>query len=414
MSDYPAMSQLAHSPSPSHCDSGPQCCRVLLTRPCLTAWIRRPFANMALLEDTAFDSSTKKDLLRLNEVLHHCDAENLGIYALRRSPSIDSFYAKSLSRLVGTAEVFDDTIYEQEVLNSAIPADELYEDLKEKAQLIGVPVTHLPYKRPGKEQIILGLTEKRTSEHKMPSEPYLMYPPPPVPPKSPRLSSSDRPKSSRSFKAPSFVSRKAMSFQSTNKGMQGAAMLIPSPELDLKTIQPSSSVSSFFSNASHVSSVPSTASKRNRFRDFFRGPARRTSYQTVETARSLASNRDDILSISTEATLVPSASVADFSLESSPTSVRSSTSSSIDMPAVPLGHRRKLERALKSPEFVQLRKDCQLEADRFSDFIAQQRAALPLIYGRNRLYLIERRETEISNLEEKVSRTSARLTHLQS
>ena len=338
--------------------------------------------------DARLDSETAADLLKLNQILEYCDSTTIGALALRRSPSVRNNYAQALSQLDRVTLVFDSKLYQGRVLLGLESEDGLYEELLLRAKALGVPDSQPPvpeFKEQPRTQADAVVGTAIMEDDTTPTTPE-----PPLP----------------GVRSPN-IDTPLTRFSSPDKMLRGIAALVPSSASLSRSPNPSSSVSSFLSGNSHASSLSSK--RQNTRRDslmqyFRRDTSRRGTPSLVGTPRSFsqASRRteaDSLYSVETRLGY----SLQSSCMQSPPTSIRSSISSSLEVhQPFSFRERRALDAPLKTQRFLDLQQKCVAEAQRFLTFSDHQRSALPLIFGRNRLYMSERREVDIKKLKQKV------------
>ncbi|TID16957.1 hypothetical protein E6O75_ATG09723 [Venturia nashicola] len=340
---------------------------------------------MALSQMTTFEPSAA-ELINLRKILDRCKVPDVGEFALLPELAVDQHYCFALDRFETTSRVFDKSYYEEEVLSVVMDEEKLDEILRNDAKAKGVPESHFPPRR------------RRAR---------------PMQSKAPLLSPLNMPRIYESA-SPSPVNNPSITFSEAQQSIVEGGIMSPHssarPSLSLSTYEnkgvqfrvptPTRSFVSFMSGSSYSSRHPQKQQKRRRdsLMQFFR---RGSSSTSLHKYRGLyPSGQINPPSIAE----VPELSSQDLSsLQSTSVSTRTSTSSSVD--PLNLNFSMSDQRAIsifkKTKSFRTLQWQCDCEVLRFGDFAQHQRVALPLILGRNRLYLEDRRRARLAAFKKK-------------
>jgi hypothetical protein len=350
---------------------------------------------MALSETTTFEPSAA-ELINLKKILDRCTVPDVGPFALLPELALDQHYCFALDRFETTSRVFEKTYYEEEVLSIVMNEEKLDEILQNEAKAKGVPESHFPPKRRrarpmrSKAPLLSPLNMPRVYDAK------------PSPTHNPSITFSEAQESivEGGLNSPrrSYSARPSLSLStSENNGMR---FQIPTAI---------NSVVSFMSGSSHSSWHPQKQQKRRRdsLMQFFRRGSSSSSFHKDGAGGLFPSEQFSPPSIAEvpELTSPISHESQDLSpLQSLSPSTRTSTSSFVDPFNATLSilDQRAIAIFKKTERFRTLQWQCDCEVLRFTDFAQHQRVALPLIFGRNRVYLEDRREARLAELKKKV------------
>lgn len=349
---------------------------------------------MALSEITTFEP-TAAELINLRKILDRCTVPDVGTFALLPELAVDQHYCFALDRFETTSRVFDKSYYEKEVLSVVMNEEKLDEILQTDAKAKGVPESHFPPKRRrarpmrSKVPLLSPLNMPRVYESNNPS-----------PTHNPPITFSEAQESivEGGIMLPRSSARPSLSrSNSENKGVQ---FRIPTA---------TNSVVSFMSGSSLSSWHPQKQQKRRRdsLMQFFR---RGSSSSSLNNDRRLFPNDQFNPPSIAEVPELSSPSSHESqdlaSLQSLSVSTRTSTSSFVDPlnPTLSTSDQRAISIFKKTQRFRTLQWQCDCEVLRFSDFAQHQRVALPLIVGRNRVYLEDRKRGRLVEFKKKVRR----------
>lgn len=348
---------------------------------------------MAFSETTTFEP-TAAELINLRKILDKCTVPDVGPFALLPELAVDLHYCFALDRFETTSRVFDKSYYEDEVLSVVMNEEKLDETLQKDAKAKGVPESHFPPKR----------RRARPMRSKAPLLSPLniprVYDSNPSPTHNPSITFSEAQESivEGGLTSPrkSHSARPSLSLStSENKGVQ---FHIPTA---------SNSVISFMTGSSQSSWHPRKQQKRRRdsLMQFFR---RGSSSSSLHRDRGLFPNEQfspPSIAEVPELTSPDSHESQDLSsLQSLSVSTRTSTSSFVDSLnlSLSISDQRAIGIFRTTERFRTLQWQCDCEVLRFSDFAQHQRVALPLIGGRNRVYLEDRRRIKLAEFKKKV------------
>jgi hypothetical protein len=354
---------------------------------------------MALSETTTFDPSAA-ELINLRTILDKISVPDVGPFALLPELAVDQHYCFALDRFETTSRVFDKSYYEEEVLSVVMNEEKLDEVLQNEAKSKGVPESHFPRKR------------RRAR---------------PMRSKAPLLSPLNIPRVYDSSPSPSH--NPSITFSEAQDSIVEGGLISPRkshstrPSLSLSTHEnkgvqfhipkATNSVLSFMSGSSGSQSSWSPRKQQKRRRDslmqFFR---RGSSSSSLNKDRGLFPieqfSPPSIAEVPELSSANSHASQDLSSLQSLSVSTRTSTSSFVDPfnPSLSMSDQRAIAIFKRTERFRTLQWQCDCEVLRFSDFAQHQRVALPLIVGRNRVYLEDRRRARLAELRKKVSQVN--------
>lgn len=351
---------------------------------------------MALSEITTFEPSAA-ELINLRKILDRCKVPDVGPFALLPELAVDQHYCFALDRFETTSRVFDKSYYEEEVLSVVMNEEKLDEILQNEARAKGVPESHFPS------------PPKRRRARPMRSKAPLLSPLNlPRVYESTNLSPTLNPSITFSEAQGSIIEGGIMSPRSSigpslpleNSENKGVQFRIPTA---------TNSVLSFMSESSKSSWHPQKQQKRRRdsLIQFFR---RGSSNSSFHKDRGLFPddqfNPPSIAEVPELSSPNSHESQDLSSLQSLSVSTRTSISSFVDPlnPTLSMSDQRAISVFKKTQRFRTLQWQCDCEVLRFTDFAQHQRVALPLIVGRNRLYLEDRKRAKLVEFKKKVRR----------
>jgi hypothetical protein len=355
---------------------------------------------MALSESTVYEPSAA-ELINLSNILQICESTtylvpDVGPFTIRPDLSIEHHYTFALDRFEKRARVFENSYYADEVLSVGLSEEKLDELVAEEAHMKGIPPAHFPQKRKRK-RIRPSLDPPFESAPALDTtlSPAIEFN---------TVSRPQKPFYRRQF-SQSLSPRRSVSAQPSI-----AALSSDDTVLDRGSIFPSTftvfnlpkshSVMSFMSTSSR-STASLSPDRRKKRRDsvmhFFRRDVKRNRDQMpVCTTPSIAEVPELSSPKSHESQDLSS-------LQSLDLSTRTSTSSFGEKRPLPTFEPHQITKLCNSEPFRQLLIQCKDQMLNFNDFAQHQRVALPLILGRNRLWLEGRKQTNLGELRKEVS-----------
>lgn len=330
---------------------------------------------------------TASEILNLDRILELCTVPDVGQSPLDPLLTSRLRFTNALTTLEKSSTVFDYAFYQEAVFAEEIDEELLDKELVKAARNTGVPINHLPS----------AFAQNMPSA---PSGPVLSFSLVgnenlPTTPEDAEDTLSELP------------TQRAMSLKSeeTVRPRPSFTMnmrLFSMPSLTDSRPSTASSRLSSLSRASNKSKASSRMGKsRESFRNLFRPspkPARGVPSQLdasgvwipVPSAcdvPALDSSKSDQAS-----TVSPSTSI----------SSRTSASSFTDLTSITFLDSKALARCTMVASFISLRIRCQEEGKRFVDFAQHQRVALPLFFGRSRMYMESRMRVRIAEMKQQV------------
>jgi hypothetical protein len=361
---------------------------------------------MALSEHTLFEPSAA-ELINLQNILKictdRCSIPDVGPFTIRPDLSIEHHYTFALDRFEKTARVFEDGYYGEEVLSIVMSEDKLDEKIADEAKEKGVPEQHFPQKRRRIKAVQepLALVNAARDPLSVPSHKRKHSTPFALPYRPFHNSQAPATQPSRkSVSTQPSLAALSSSAESTTTDKESSCL----PPYSGFSMPKTQSVISFMSSSSQSSwHQQRKHRRRDSLLQFFRrdpGWGRNTPSAMSQVPMCATPSIAEVPELSSP----QSHQSQDLSsLQSLDLSRRTSSSSFGEQRPLPTFERHQIEALSKTVQFQKLQRQCGDKMLCFSDFAQHQRVALPLILGRNRLWLEDRKKTKLEGLRKQVS-----------